>query len=256
MGDQIKHHGEVISEDIRSKISGRYHSITKAVNREFWNSSSDVSHSLYVGSYGRNTAIDTSDIDILVELPGDLFDRVNNLSGNAQSRLLQIVKKAILETYPRSNIRADGQIVKVSFWDGIEFEILPAFTRLNGSYQYPDSNTGGCWKSTNPKAEQNAMADANRSSNGLLYDTCKHMRYIRDNYFASYHLSGIVIDSFAYAAIGNWRWPDEQGESSRPAGEYERALLDHFHQNSIRYGDLYWLQAVGISLRQRPVMSA
>ena len=54
----------------------------------------------------------------------------------------------------------------------------------------------------NPKAEQEAMAQKNRYSNGLLYDTCRHLRFIRDNYFSSYHLSGIVIDSFVYNAIG------------------------------------------------------
>ena len=32
--------------------------------------------------------------------------------------------------------------------------------------------------STDPKAEQNAMQEKNRSSNGLLFDTCKHIRYI------------------------------------------------------------------------------
>ena len=64
MENLVQKHGEVISNDISSKISLRYHTITKAVNREFWNSSSDVLHSLYVGSYGRGTAIDVSDVDI------------------------------------------------------------------------------------------------------------------------------------------------------------------------------------------------
>ena len=36
--------------------------------------------------------------------------------------------------------------------------------------------------------EQAAMEEKNRTSNGLLLDTCKHMRFIRDNYFSSYHL--------------------------------------------------------------------
>lgn len=83
--------------------------LTKAIYYEFWASISDTSHSLYVGSYGRNTAINTSDVDILVELPDGLFDRYNNLSGNSQSRLLQAVRNAILRSYPRSDVRADGK---------------------------------------------------------------------------------------------------------------------------------------------------
>mgnify|MGYP000768451549 FL=1 len=91
---------------------------------------------------------------------------------------------------------------------------------------------GGNWRSTNPKAEQDAMRDKNKSSNGLLFDTCKHMRYIRDNYFKSYHLSGIVIDSFVYAAIKNWRWttPEESSSAAEP-GEYEKLLYDYYLYN-------------------------
>lgn len=236
MGNRVLKHGEIIPQNIRSLISLRYHTVTKAINNEFWNSTSDTLHSLYVGSYGRNTAIDTSDIDILVELPSNLFDRYNNLSGNSQSRLLQAVRNAILNAYPRSDVRADGQIVKIAFSDGMDFEIVPAFKSWDGSYRYPDTNTGGSWKSTNPKAEQDAMAQKNKSSNGLLYDTCKHIRYIRDNSFSSYHLSGIVIDSFVYEAIGNWRWLNSGESSSQPSGTYEQVLLDYYNQHGICWG--------------------
>ena len=236
MGNRVLKHGEIISQNIRSLISLRYHTVTKAINNEFWNSTSDTLHSLYVGSYGRNTAIDTSDIDILVELPSNLFDRYNNLSGNSQSRLLQAVRNAILNAYPRSDVRADGQVVKITFSDRMDFEIVPAFKSWDGSYRYPDTNTGGSWKSTNPKAEQDAMAQKNKSSNGLLYDTCKHIRYIRDNSFSSYHLSGIVIDSFVYEAIGNWRWLNSGESSSQPSGTYEQVLLDYYNQHGICWG--------------------
>lgn len=226
MSSRVQKHGEIILQNTRSLISIRYHTVTKAINKEFWKSTSDTLHSIYVGSYGRNTAIDTSDIDILVELPSSLFDRYNNLSGNSQSRLLQAVRNAILNTYPRSDVRADGQVVKIAFSDGMYFEIVPAFKSWDGSYKYPDANTGGSWCSTNPKAEQEAMMHKNKISNGLLYDTCRHIRYIHDNYFSSYHLSGIVIDSFVYNAIENWRWLNSGESSSSPSGTYEQVLLD------------------------------
>ncbi|HQK35926.1 MAG TPA: hypothetical protein PK074_14485, partial [Spirochaetales bacterium] len=60
MSYHVQKCGEVIPMDTRSLISTRYKTITKAVNREFWNSTSDTTHSLYVGSYGRGTAVDTS----------------------------------------------------------------------------------------------------------------------------------------------------------------------------------------------------
>ena len=228
----VTKHGEKISAEQRSDISYRYKRITKAINREFWDSESETEHSFYVGSYGRGTAIDTSDIDILIELPRDVYNQYDAHKGNGQSRLLQAVKNAILETFPHSDVRGDGQVVVVNFTDGIKFEILPAFKildyfgRWTGKYDYPNSNMGGNWLSTNPKAEQDAMVQKNRESNGLLYDTCRHMRQIRDTYFKSYHLPGIVIDSFAYHNIGDWHWIKEGEVSTQPSGTYEKRLYN------------------------------
>lgn len=228
----VTKHGETISSEQRSDISYRYKRITRAINREFWDSESVTEHSFYVGSYGRGTAIDTSDIDVLMELPRDMYNQYDAHKGNGQSRLLQTVKNAILETFPHSDVRGDGQVVVVNFTDGIKFEILPAFKNLDywgrwtGKYDYPDSNMGGNWLSTNPKAEQEAMEQKNRESNGLLYDTCRHMRQIRDTHFKSYHLPGIVIDSFAYHKIGNWHWTREGEVSTQPSGTYEKRLYN------------------------------
>ena len=212
------------------------------MNVEFWNSESDTAHSLYVGSYGRGTAIDTSDIDILVELPRDEYERYDAQKGNGQSRLLQSLKNAILTTYPNSNVSADGQVVVILFSDGMKFEVLPAFEQLDyygrptGKYDYPDTNMGGNWRTTNPKAEQDAMREKNRTSNGLLFDTCKHMRQIRDTYFSNYKLPGIVIDSFAYHYMGGWYWPAPGETSSQPTGSYEKNLYRTCPSYSI---DLY-----------------
>lgn len=232
MTNRVTKHDSVISSEQRQKISDRYKRITKAINKEFWNSESETRNSFYVGSYGRGTAINTSDIDILVSLPSHLFDSYNNLSGNVQSRLLQAVRSAIKQSYPTSDIRADGQIVKINFCDGILFEILPAFQNIDGTYIYPDSNLGGNWLSTNPKAEQDEMRKKNKSSNGLLVATCQHLRDIRDNNFKSYHLSGIVIDSFVYEAIGNWRFASTSKGSSNE-GTYEKNLLEHFNKKAL-----------------------
>ena len=229
--DTVKQNGERISQEQRQTISMRYKRVTRAVNSEFWGSDSETVHSRYVGSYGRGTAINTSDIDILVELPRQEYERYDSLRGNGQSRLLQAVKNAILNTYPRSDDHADGQVIVANFSDGMKFEILPAFKQTdrfgnwNGKYDYADTNMGGNWRSTNPKAEQDAMAKKNRETNGLLYDTCKHMREIRDNHFSSYHLSGIVIDSYVYHHMADWHWLREgETSSNQPVGTYEKKL--------------------------------
>lgn len=140
--------------------------------------------------------------------------------------------------YSMSDVRADGQVVKIAFSDEMKFEILPAFVSMdwggNTIYEYPDSNQGGNWLSSNPKAEQEAIKQKNRSSNGLLVDTCRHMRVVRDSCFKSYHLSGIVIDSFVYSAIKDWRWCNPGVPSSSPKGSYEEIILRYW-EDSIQF---------------------
>ena len=246
MSYRVKQSGEVILQETRSLIAKRYRTVTKAVNREFRESESETANSMYVGSYGRGTAIDTSDIDILVDLPEAEYARYNAHSGNGQSRLLQAVRSAIQTTYPRSDIRADGQVVKVTFSDGMKFEILPAFRQeyFGTTYTYPDANMGGNWRSTNPKSEQESMKQKNTGSNGLLYDTCKHFRRVRDDRFSNYHLSGIVIDSFVYVAMGDWHWLRDGEASSSPSRTYEQRLLDYFEEHSFSWS-LFGLAAPG-----------
>ena len=222
----------IIPAKNRSLISDRYHTLTRAINRELWNQTSDTAHSFYVGSYGRGTAINTSDIDILVEIPSSFYVANSHTTYNPQSRLLQVVKEALLTSWPRSNISGDGQVVVVDFFDGMKFEVLPAIPQKDYwgriTYQYPDSHMGGNWKSTDPKSEQNAMKEKNKSSNGLLFDTCKHIRYVRDTYYSSYHLLGIVIDSFVYTVMASWRRLNVGEIGSATVGSYEADLLKNW----------------------------
>lgn len=224
-----------ISQEKRSLISLRYKRITKAVNSTFWNIDSEIAHSIYVGSYGRGTAILTSDLDVLVELPEREYYRFTSAYGNGQSRLLQAVKNAILTTYPNTEVKGDGQVVVVLFTDGMKFEILPAFKKNNGwseSYIYPDTHMGGNWLSTNPKAEQEEMKRANEYSNGLLYDTCKQIRYIRDYYYPKCVLSGILIDTFVYRFIDGWRFSDANNTNGE---SFEMMLYQKYNLISL-YG--------------------
>ena len=242
MSCHVTHNPGSINSEVRSYISQRYKRVTKAINREFWESDSEISHSLYVGSYGRGTATNTSDIDILAILPKNEYERYDLYRRNGQSRLLQAVKESIKTTLPLTDVRADGQVIVMHFSDGMKMEVLPAFEEPNWrgdpSFSYPDSNMGGNWRATNPKAEQRAMREKNESSGGLLFDTCKHIRVVHAERYSSYKLSGIVVDSFVYEAIGNWRWAN--GAASSPEGTYEAMLLDRF--NSISANGRYSFQ--------------
>src|SRR5665647_890316 len=132
-------------QPVVENVSSRYKQITKRLNLDFYSSDSEILHSLYVGSYGRGTAIHVSDIDMLFILPVSLYNQYNAYTFFGQSALLQAVKNSICKTYPTTFVGADGQVVKLNFSDGICFEIVPSFLNTDGSFTFPDSNEGGKW---------------------------------------------------------------------------------------------------------------
>lgn len=189
-------------------ISTRSGNITRRLNTDFWSTTSDTSHSLYVGSYGRNTAISGfSDVDLIFQLPYSVYKQYNDYSGNGQSALLQSVKTSIERTYSTTNIRADGQVIQVPFTDGIIFEVVPAFENNDGSFTFPNANDGGSWKITNPRPEIKAIRDRNAATNGNLVPLCRMMRDWKNKW--SVPIGGLLIDTLAYQFIETWEHRDK-----------------------------------------------
>lgn len=191
-----------------STISSRYKSITRRLNTDFWDKTSDVAHSLYVGSYGRNTAIHgISDLDIIFQLPFSTYKQYDNYYGNGQSALLQQIKQSIEKTYPVTNTKADGQVIQVPFNDGIIFEVVPAFINKDDSYTFPDANNGGSWKATNPRAEINAIKTRNGNCNNNLIRLCRMLRSWKSMW--NVPIGGLLIDTLAYQFIENYEYRDK-----------------------------------------------
>lgn len=186
-----------------STISDRYKEITKRLNKDFRDTESETAHSLYVGSYGRGTAIKGfSDLDMLYILPYEIYKKYNAYIGNGQSALLQAIRESIKKRYSITNIRSDGQVVIVPFDDGITFEIVPAFLNDNDTYTFPDTNHGGSWAITNPKPETAAINDVNIRCNDNLKYLCRMMRAWKNQWDAP--ISGLLIDTLAYQYIQTW----------------------------------------------------
>jgi hypothetical protein len=189
-------------------ISQRYRAITKRLNTDFRSTTSDVANSLYVGSYGRNTAIDGfSDLDMLFELPYSVYETYNNYAFNGQSALLQAVRASIKKTYSVTDVGADGQVVVVPFTDGMRFEVVPAFLNKGGSYTFPNANSGGSWKVTDPKPEIQAIRDRNISCNYNLVPLCRMMRAWKNEWRVP--VGGLLIDTLAYQFIVDWPYRDK-----------------------------------------------
>ena len=189
-------------------ISTRYKNITRRLNTDFWHTKSDTSHSLYVGSYGRNTAIQGfSDLDMIFQLPYPVYQKYDGYSGNGQSALLQEVKRSIEKTYSTTSIRADGQVILVPFNDGITFEVVPAFINTDDSFTFPDANKGGRWRGTNPKPEIEAIRSRNYACNGNLVPLCRMMRAWKSKW--NVPIGGLLVDTLAYQFIDDWKYNDK-----------------------------------------------
>lgn len=226
----------LVPSDVLSSISYRYKRITRQLNRDFWDSDSEVLHSLYVGSFGRDTAANgVSDIDMSFNLPIALRERYSLYIGNGQSALLQKVRESINRTYPNSYIGADGQVVAINFQDGIRFEILPVFVNADGkSFTFADTNGGGSWKVCNPRAEMEDFSIRNSvMANGNLKAICRMARIWRDRHEVP--ISGMLIDTIAYQWIPEWHYKDK-------SFLYHDFLVRDFmkHLSEIPTDKLYW----------------
>jgi hypothetical protein len=189
-------------------ISYRYKRITNQLNRDFYGYSHETWHSIYTGSYGRDTAITGfSDMDILFWLPSDDFARFDNYSGNGQSAMLQEVRSSIKTTYPSSEIGADGQVVVVEFDDGLRFEVAPGFELVDDRFKCPNSNSGGSWYITDPRAEQAAINKKNAEWNHNLKRLGRMGRAWRRMW--NVPIGGLLIDTFAHTFLGDWEYRDK-----------------------------------------------
>lgn len=190
-----------------SNIQSRYKAITKRINIDYYGTTSETANSLYVGSYGRGTDIVVSDIDVLLKLPYETYKRFDNYIGNGQSALLQEVKTVIQKTYSTTHLRGDGQVIVISFTDGVVFEIVPGFINKDGSYTYPDTNNGGSWKVTNPKPEIDEINRANNAWNKNLKRLCRMARAWK--YEWDVPMGGLLIDTLAYNFLKDWEYKDK-----------------------------------------------
>lgn len=197
-----------MSDTVVWNVSSRAKQITKRINSDFRDLNSDIKYSLYVGSYGRGTAIHVSDIDMLIELPYWIYQKYDSYSNNGQSSLLQVVRDSIKKTYSTTYIRGDGQVVKLNFSDGICYEIVPCFINQDGeSFTYPDTNGGGSWKVTKPRAEIKEINSANAQWNKNLKRLCRMARAWKDLWDVP--IGGLLIDTLAYNFLKQWGYRDK-----------------------------------------------
>ena len=167
--------------------------ITKKLNKYYYDIEDEEEHMYIVGSVGRGTAIkNTSDLDILFDLPKEVYTKYENYESNGQSALLQEVKNVLLERYPNTKMKGDGQVVVISFTK-YKVELVPGFKQTDDRFKYPNSNDGGSWKYTNPLPEIEECKKSNNSTDGNFYNVCHILRCWKNK--KGFKFKGLLIDT-------------------------------------------------------------
>lgn len=171
--------------------------IAKKLNKNYYNLDSDkTSHMYIVGSVGRETAIKgVSDLDILFDLPVEVFKRFDAYKEKKQSSLLQEIKNVLKARYPNTDISGDGQVVVIKF-NKYTVELVPGFKQSDDRFKYPDTNNGGSWKYTDPLPE---ISESKKTAE----DTDNNFKYIANMLRAwknkqGFKFGGLLIDTITY----------------------------------------------------------
>lgn len=180
-------------EEIKTTVG----EIAKKLNFEYYELAGDTTSNIYiVGSIGRGSAIkNSSDIDLIFDLPIEVFNKFDAYESNGQSALLQEVKGVLEKRYPKTKMRGDGQVVVIEF-EKYTVELVPGFKQSDNSFQYPDTHDGGSWKKTDPLSEQDECVRANEESGGIYYDFCHLIRAWKNQW--GFKFGGLLIDTLVY----------------------------------------------------------
>lgn len=165
--------------------------IAKKLNQKYYNNSTTENY-LIVGSMGRETSIKgESDIDVIYELPDEVFKKFDAYESNGQSQLLQEIKEVLKEKYSTTDIKGDGQVVVIPF-DKYKIELVPGFKQEDGSYKFPDTHDGGSWKITKPVSEIDESKNMIYNTN-TYKDICQMIREWKANNGVT--ICGLLIDT-------------------------------------------------------------
>lgn len=174
-------------------ISLRYGELTAALNKAFRDTESKTANTLQIGSFGRKTGINgISDLDMLYIMPKSKWDTYKDYK---QLKLLQDVKSAILNRYPKTDVRVDRFVASATYTN-FHVEVQPVFEEDDSTFKYPDTKNGGSWKITKPRAEMDAVAELDSEKNLNLRRLCKMARAWKNKHGIG--MGGLLIDTLAY----------------------------------------------------------
>lgn len=233
---------ENLTIDNADVITARRDEITKALNKEFRGLPASTASRLMVGSWGRHTAIrGISDLDMIFILPDKYREQYAGETG--PRRMLERVRKAILDRYPRTEVAVDQCVVRVQFTN-FKFEVQPAFEDDDESFLYPDTKAEA-WKVTKPRAEIAETSACSSRTSGNMRKLARMARAWKNKHGVV--MGGLLIDTLVhrfFAQTTDYDSADEAdfGLMSRDFFEFLAAEDDHERYHALGSGQ--WVKVV------------
>ena len=191
-----------LTQSQRDDAMTKVESIGRCLHAKYYQVAYDSREVVVVGSYGKGTAIrPPSDIDMLYLLPVSEYYRINQILGNGQSQLLQEIKRTLVATFPRTDLSADGQVVKAPF-ASYSVEVVPAFWCNDGTYITCHTTGGGSWRPTNPVAEHRAITDLDAIYDDKATHLVKMLKAWKRS--CSVPLKSIALEIVACSFVRQW----------------------------------------------------
>lgn len=179
-------------------------SVCKVLNSKYYSLNSETSNSFYVGSWGKYTRTrPPRDVDVLFKLPYATYQRFQQRSGNKQSQLLQEIKNELLASFPKTDIRGDGPVVKVPFGT-YAVELLPSVELDNGKYWIPYTANGGFYKTVDPVAEEKAITTSNTATNNNTRDLARMLKAWQS--YCNVPLKSFHLELLAINFLSQWTY--------------------------------------------------
>lgn len=191
-----------LTKSQRDDAMTKVESVARCLHAKYYHGNYDSGNVVVVGSYGKGTATrPPSDVDMLYLLPVSEYYRINQVFGNGQSQLLQEVKRALAGTFPRTDLSADGQVVKAPFVS-FAVEVVPAFRCDDGTFITCHTADGGSWRSSNPHAEYRAIADLDSVCENKATRLTKMLKAWKR--ICNVPLKSIVLEIAACSFVRQW----------------------------------------------------
>ncbi len=186
-----------ISSKKQSIITLRHHAITKKLNKDFWDLTTNYG-GVFVGCYGRGTANDNVQaFRMIFEMPSHLQETYKICNESGLVRCLEDMRRAITTIYPKTRIDTKKKIILVKFSDGMLFEIIPSFLKDGNTYIY----TVDHWKKINYALEVDAIKLADETFNAVFHKLCRMVKAWKQT--CNVAIKNTLIDILVYRFLAS-----------------------------------------------------